>query len=61
VRHDFQLLERTAQPTLPGPLPPDFATWAEVSRPEPGPEFIKTPELEGSKHGLKDVRRLKLI
>ncbi len=27
ARHDFQLLERTAQPTLPGPLDPDFATW----------------------------------
>jgi len=25
--HDFQLLERTAQPTLPGPLDPDFAVW----------------------------------
>jgi anaerobic magnesium-protoporphyrin IX monomethyl ester cyclase len=28
ARHDFQLLERTVQPTLPGPLPPDFAKWA---------------------------------
>jgi len=27
AEHDFQLLERTAQPTLPGPLPEDFATW----------------------------------
>lgn len=27
VRHDFQLLERTAQPTLPGPLPDDYAEW----------------------------------
>jgi anaerobic magnesium-protoporphyrin IX monomethyl ester cyclase len=25
----FQLLERTAQPTLPGPLPQDFAVWEE--------------------------------
>jgi anaerobic magnesium-protoporphyrin IX monomethyl ester cyclase len=25
--HDFQLLERTAQPTLPGPLDQDFAIW----------------------------------
>ena len=25
MRHEFQLLERTAQPTLPGPLPDDFA------------------------------------
>lgn len=28
ARHDFELLERTEQPTLPGPLPPDYATWA---------------------------------
>lgn len=27
--HDFQLFERTAQPTLPGPLPEDFADWAD--------------------------------
>jgi len=27
AQHDFQILERTEQPTLPGPLPPDFATW----------------------------------
>jgi tetratricopeptide (TPR) repeat protein len=25
--HDFELLERTEQPSLPGPLPPDFAEW----------------------------------
>ncbi len=31
----FQLLERTAQPTLPGPLPKDFAAWtpAPATRP----------------------------
>jgi hypothetical protein len=33
ARHDFQLFERTLQPTLPGPLPPDFALWAEAPRP----------------------------
>jgi len=32
ARHDFQLFERTQQPTLPGPLPPDFAVWAEAPR-----------------------------
>jgi anaerobic magnesium-protoporphyrin IX monomethyl ester cyclase len=26
-RHDFQLLERTVQPSLPGPLDADFADW----------------------------------
>lgn len=29
ARHDFILLERNAQPTLPGPLPDDFAVWKE--------------------------------
>ncbi len=27
-RHDFSLLERTQQPSLPGPLPDDFAEWS---------------------------------
>jgi radical SAM superfamily enzyme YgiQ (UPF0313 family) len=27
AKHEFQLLERAAQPTLPGPLPADYATW----------------------------------
>jgi radical SAM superfamily enzyme YgiQ (UPF0313 family) len=27
ARHDFQLLERTVQPMLPGPLPADVAKW----------------------------------
>lgn len=27
ARHDFQLFERTRQPTLPGPLPEDVYTW----------------------------------
>lgn len=33
--HDFQLLERGAQPTLPGPLADDFAVWHP---PPPPPE-----------------------
>jgi tetratricopeptide (TPR) repeat protein len=35
AEHDFQLLERTAQPTLPGPLPAEFASWGP---PVPLPE-----------------------
>ncbi|HWO10703.1 MAG TPA: radical SAM protein [Polyangiaceae bacterium] len=31
ARHDFQLFERTVQPTLPGPLPADFADWTEAA------------------------------
>jgi tetratricopeptide (TPR) repeat protein len=26
--NEFELLERALQPTLPGPLPPDFAVWS---------------------------------
>lgn len=37
VRSEFQLLERTAQPTLPGPLPDDFATWGAPPRPPERP------------------------
>jgi radical SAM superfamily enzyme YgiQ (UPF0313 family) len=35
ARHDFQLLERVAQPTLPGELPSDYAVWGA---PPPPPE-----------------------
>ena len=35
AKHEFQLLERAAQPTLPGPLADDFAIWAP---PPPLPE-----------------------
>jgi len=33
ARHDFQLFERTAQPTLPGALPEDFASWENTPEP----------------------------
>jgi tetratricopeptide (TPR) repeat protein len=33
ARHDFQLFERTVQPTLPGPLPEDFASWDTTPSP----------------------------
>ncbi|HVW27731.1 MAG TPA: radical SAM protein [Polyangiaceae bacterium] len=29
--HGFALFERTAQPTLPGPLPDDYASWSDPS------------------------------
>lgn len=32
MRHEFELLERTVQPTLPGPLPDDFAEWEPALR-----------------------------
>jgi tetratricopeptide (TPR) repeat protein len=61
VRHDFQLLERTAQPTLPGPLPPGFAEWeAPLAIAEEARTPIKTPEMEGSGHAL-GKRNLRLV
>jgi radical SAM superfamily enzyme YgiQ (UPF0313 family) len=38
-RHDFKLLERTAQPTLPGPLPDDWASWENVPAPVPAKAY----------------------
>ncbi|MEY2936877.1 MAG: hypothetical protein RL033_7626 [Pseudomonadota bacterium] len=39
AHHDFQVFERTQQPTLPGPLPHDYASWAAatpaMATPEP--------------------------
>ena len=58
VRHDFQLLERTLQPTLPGPLPDDFAAWSGGTVPTASDTFVKTPDLEGSRKSLVDRRRL---
>jgi anaerobic magnesium-protoporphyrin IX monomethyl ester cyclase len=55
VRHDFQLLERTAQPTLPGPLPPDYAEWKDIPlKSTDAPRWMRTPDVEGSGKGLGD-------
>ena len=60
LRHDFQLLERTVQPTLPGPLPEDFAEWkAGAQAPEPAATYVRTPDMEGSTSTLKG--RLRVI
>lgn len=59
VRHDFQLLERTVQPTLPGPLPDDYAEWKAMPLPAaPAEVFVKTPDMEGSQKGLKKKLRV---
>lgn len=62
ARHDFQLLERTLQPTLPGPLPEDFDDWSATPRPIPrhlpGSHEV-TPERYG-KQGFPE-RRLKVL
>lgn len=65
ARHDFQLLERTMQPTLPGPLPADWTVWdAPAASSGAGsavasPDFVKTPEKEGSGLGLH--RKLRVV
>src|SRR5690349_18605452 len=61
ARNDFQLLERTVQPTLPGPLPDDFATWTPATAPAPAEKWVKTPDVEGSRHDLKPRARLKVV
>jgi anaerobic magnesium-protoporphyrin IX monomethyl ester cyclase len=62
VRNDFQLLERTVQPTLPGPLPDDWAAWGPAAdRAEPAREFVKTPDVEGSGKALDPKLRLKVV
>jgi radical SAM superfamily enzyme YgiQ (UPF0313 family) len=61
ARHDFQLLERTVQPTLPGPLPEDFATWAPAAPPVPATTYVKTPDVEGSRAALGSRGRLKIV
>ena len=60
VRHDFQLLERTVQPTLPGPLPDDYAEWnvAPLAA-APADVFVKTPDMEGSQKGLGEKSALR--
>jgi radical SAM superfamily enzyme YgiQ (UPF0313 family) len=52
ARHEFQLLERTAQPTLPGPLPEDFRVWGP---PPPPPD-----QPVGSERSV-DPRKLRVL
>jgi anaerobic magnesium-protoporphyrin IX monomethyl ester cyclase len=61
ARHDFQLLERTVQPTLPGPLADDFAAWTDAPAAIPADTYVKTPDLEGSRASLGSRGRLKVI
>ncbi len=43
ARHDFQLLERTLQPTLPGPLPADLGPWLELPESARSATFARRP------------------
>ena len=60
ARHDFQLLERTIQPALPGPLPERFAEWVPMTEPARG-DAVKTPDQVGSTATLGSRGRLKVI
>jgi anaerobic magnesium-protoporphyrin IX monomethyl ester cyclase len=59
AQHDFRVLERTAQPTLPGPLPADFATWEPATEPAPAAE--PTVARVGSQLPLRDRKSLKVM
>lgn len=68
ARHEFQLLERTQQPTLPGPLPPDFAEFAPAPPPSSAPErkALEMPSsgevtLEGHEKQGFPSRRLRVL
>jgi tetratricopeptide (TPR) repeat protein len=66
ARHDFQLLERTVQPSLPGPLPPDHADWDSSSVPVPVPRSEGVPSadsvmLEGHEKIAFPQRRLRVL
>jgi radical SAM superfamily enzyme YgiQ (UPF0313 family) len=62
ARHDFELLERTSQPSLPGPLPLDFADFGSVreggrNAPAQAPDSgaRSTPDTEGGSRRLPVV------
>jgi len=60
--HNFQLLERTLQPTLPGPLPDDFADFS--ASPRPVPRHLPTEDevtLEGYEKQGFPKRRLRVL
>jgi hypothetical protein len=60
ARHDFQLLERTVQPTLPGPLSVNYAEWtSHVIAPVAAETYLRTPDVEGSRSSLRT--RLKVV
>jgi anaerobic magnesium-protoporphyrin IX monomethyl ester cyclase len=60
ARHDFQLLERTVQPTLPGPLSPNYPEWTgHAIAPPPAEVYLRTPDVEGSRSALRT--RLKVV
>lgn len=63
ARHDFQLLERTRQPTLPGPLPPDFDDWDAVSVASAAAGLPRSSDVmpEGHERAAFGARRLPVV
>jgi len=58
AHHDFQLLEKTQQPTLPGPLADDFATWSPaIDNPEADPAVARL----GSNKRFDAKKRLEVL
>ncbi|MEZ4441967.1 MAG: radical SAM protein [Polyangiaceae bacterium] len=55
--HDFRVLERTLQPTLPGPLGEDFDRFDEERFVEAAPQVARV----GSRHALRSRKHLKVI
>jgi radical SAM superfamily enzyme YgiQ (UPF0313 family) len=56
--HDFRLLERTMQPTLPGPLGDDFADWSAA---EAAASAAPKEARVGSTKALDSRKRLKVV
>jgi len=59
AHNDFQLLERTVQPMLPGPLPADFAAWGAAEAGAESPE-MRAPQA-GSHASFGPRTRLRVI
>lgn len=58
AEHDFRLLEKTKQPTLPGPLAASFAVWGND---DAMPEGVLAPQRTGSLAELKSRKHLKVV
>ena len=56
--HDFRVLEKTLQPTLPGPIPEDFADWSHaLTAAEADPTVARV----GSSKRLASRKHLKMV
>ncbi|MDI1429734.1 B12-binding domain-containing radical SAM protein [Polyangium sorediatum] len=59
AHNEFQLLERTVQPMLPGPLPPDYAAWSATASRAQNPE-MRAPQA-GSHASFQPKTRLRVV